>query len=188
MDSRCRIRVFFDVEATNRIEKATGERVTSYLRSLIYLRSYRFGILPPGDVSSTIHDVQTSRHRDRPELVLYAHDWQRDIGSRNDPLYHEEATCLLSDFSHYPPEGDAGRVQPGYGTPGEEEIWRKQENTTLAFLQTYWETMHSKASPVPEDERLPNRQDMISMLETDMSEVQRRIFRDVRGQSIFARR
>lgn len=191
MDSRCRIRVFFDVEATNRIEKATRERVTSYLRSLVYLRKYKFGILPPSATPTTTDEFHTSRHRKRPELVLYAYDWQRDIGSRSDPLYHEEATYLLSDFTHFSADGDDGRAPLGYATAEDDAIWRKQENAALMLLKGIWERLRPTETPaaeiveavlVPDTEKTPHRQDLISMLQTGMSETQRRIFKEIRGE------
>jgi uncharacterized protein YbdZ (MbtH family) len=192
MDSRCRIRVFFDVEATNRIEKATGERVTSYLRSLVYLRKFRFGILPPDASSSSTNDFQTSRHRQRPELVLYAYDWQRDIGSRNDPIYHEEATYLLSDFTQFSADGEDGRAPPGFGSAGDEAIWRKQENAALDFLKNSWQTLRPSVTlevepvePVLIPAQTPHRQDLMSMLQTGMTDTQRQIFKEIKGEYSF---
>lgn len=195
MDSRCRIRVFFDNAATDRIEKATGERVTSYLRSLVYLRSYKFVILPPNPSPSSKKDYHTSRHRQNPELVLYAYDWQKYIGSRDDPLYHEEATYLLSDFTQYSVDGDHGRVPRGYGTQADEAVWRKQENEALVFLRIQWESigMNGEASTPPPANvavypamETPNRQVLISMLHGGMNEDQRQVFNNIRGTHIIS--
>lgn len=196
MDNRCRIRVFFDNQATDRIEKATGERVTSYLRSLVYLRSYKFVILPPNPSPSSKKDYHTSRHRHNPELVLYAYDWQKYIGSRDDPLYHEEATYLLSDFTQFSVDGDHGRVPRGYGTPADETIWRKQENEALAFLRSQWEELirlNGKASTPPVTKapthpamETPNRQVIMSMLHAGMNEDQRQVFKGIRGKYAIA--
>ncbi|KAJ9093489.1 hypothetical protein QFC19_008348 [Naganishia cerealis] len=147
MDNRCRIRVFFDVEATNRIEKATGERVTSYLRSLVYLKEYKFVILPPSDASRSEKDYRKSRHQKNPELVLHVYDWQKYIGSSDDPLYHEEAKYLLSNFLSYSVDGIDGRVPKGFGAPVDEAIWRKQENEVLAFLRTEWGKLQPSVAP-----------------------------------------
>ncbi|KAJ9119656.1 hypothetical protein QFC22_003366 [Naganishia vaughanmartiniae] len=144
MDSRCRIRVFFDVEATNRTEKMTGERVTSYLRSLVYLKEYKFVILPPSHAAShPKKDYYKSSHRNRPELVLHVYDWQKYIGSSDDPLYHEEAEYLLSNFLSYSLNGIDGRVPKGYGTTADEVICRKQENEALGFVRSEWERSQS---------------------------------------------
>lgn len=195
MDSRCKIRVFFDNQATDRIEKATGERVTSYLRSLVYLRSYKFAILPPNLSASSKKDYHTSRHRHNPELVLHAYDWQRYIGSRDDPLYHEEATYLLSDFTQYPVDGDQGRVPPHYGKLADEAIWRKQENQALTFLRTQWESMRSngKASSPPSTEalvvppiRTRNRQELMSIMHAGINEAQQQVFKEIRGKSVIS--
>jgi hypothetical protein len=194
MDSRCRIRVFFDNEATDRIEKATGERVTSALRSLLYLRSYKFMILPPNPSPSSKTDYHTSRHRYHPELVLYAYDWQKYIGSRDDPLYHEEATYLLSNFAQHPVDGDQGRVSRGYGLPADEAIWRKQENEALVFLKTQWESIRSNGKlanppltdvPVYRGKQTPNRQTLMDMLHMDMDESRRQVFKEIRGKNHF---
>jgi hypothetical protein len=187
--------VFFDNAATDRIEKATGERVTSYLRSLVYLRSYKFVILPPNPSPSSKKDYHTSRHRQNPELVLYAYDWQKFIGSRDDPLYHEEATYLLSDFTQYSVDGDHGRVPRGYGTQADEAVWRKQENEALVFLRSQWESigMNGEASTPPPANvavypamETPNRQVLISMLHGGMNEDQRQVFNNIRGTHIIS--
>lgn len=190
MDSRCRIRVFFDVDATDRIELATGERVTSYLRGLIYLQKYKFAILPP-DPSSSTKDYHTSRHRHHPELVLHAYDWQKYIGSRDDPLYHEEATYLLSNFSRYPVDGEEGRVPPGYGSSADEVIWRKQETEALKFLRNQWgptRTDHKALSgpleaPISAMET-PDREVLMSMLRTDVGQGPLRVIQDIRGKTL----
>ncbi|KAJ9097304.1 hypothetical protein QFC21_004973 [Naganishia friedmannii] len=183
MDSRCRIRVFFDVEATNRIEKASCERVTSYLRSLVYLKEYKFVILPPSDTPHSEKDYYKSSHRKHPELVLHVYDWQKYIGSSDDPLYHEEAEYLLSNFLSYSLDGNDGRVPKGYGVAADEVIWRKQENEALGFVRNQWETSqssglpeHTSSTEEPTEEHLleaPYRHVLMSMLRSMEPEKER---------------
>jgi hypothetical protein len=191
MDSRCRIRVFFDVEATNRIEKSTGERVTSYLRSLVYLKEYKFVILPPSDAPNSKKDYYRSSHRNLPELVLHVYDWQKYIGSSDDPLYHEEAEYLLSNFLSYSLDGNDGRVPRGYGVTADEIIWRKQENEALGFVRNEWEKLqatepaeHASPAEEPIDDHLleaPYRHVLMSMLQS-MEPEKERVVESIQGE------
>jgi hypothetical protein len=178
------------VEATNRIERMTGERVTSYLRSLVYLKEYKFVILPPSDALQSKKDYSKSSHRKLPELVLHVYDWQKYIGSSDDPLYHEEAEYLLSNFLSYSLDGNDGRVPKGYGVTADEVIWRKQENEALGFVRNEWEKLQATDPPEQPnaeestEEHLleaPYRHVLMSMLQS-MEPEKERVVENIKGE------
>jgi hypothetical protein len=167
------------VEATNRIEKMTGERVTSYLRSLVYLKELQ-----------SKKDYSKSSHRKLPELVLHVYDWQKYIGSSDDPLYHEEAEYLLSNFLSYSLDGNDGRVPKGYGVTADEVIWRKQENEALGFVRNEWEKLQATDPPEQPnaeestEEHLleaPYRHVLMSMLQS-MEPEKERVVENIKGE------
>ncbi|OCF62129.1 hypothetical protein L486_01796 [Kwoniella mangroviensis CBS 10435] len=90
------IRVKFDVEATDEFEEPEAslpsESLTSNLRAIFLIESFRIHLLPPPNTSrrksNNINTTTVSASGDLPEVMLEILQWKVVTGDKDDPEYY----------------------------------------------------------------------------------------------------
>ncbi|WRT69605.1 uncharacterized protein IL334_006594 [Kwoniella shivajii] len=125
------IRVRFDVEATNDFEEPTAslpaESLTSNLRSIFLLESFRINLSPPSS-SVKKKTPQSSNIVELPEVVLEILKWKVVGGSRNDPEFYENTVEIGKGKN----DGDVQRLLRKW--------WFGESNSSQSFPSSQFET------------------------------------------------